>query len=103
MEAASVSGHDLDLRMIPKPASRGSSRSVLKDIDDLTPFEVDNNCSEVVSLPGGPNVDAHHANRDGVVDSRPPAASDGARSCRALQVTPTLRSSLSPGKPPTAW
>jgi hypothetical protein len=54
IEATSVLDHDLDLRMIPKPVSRGSSRSVLKDIDDLTPFEVDNNCSVVVSLPGGP-------------------------------------------------
>jgi hypothetical protein len=62
IEAASVSGHDLDLRMIPEPGSRGSSRSALKDIDDLTPFEVDNNCPVVVSPPGSPIVDAHHAN-----------------------------------------
>jgi hypothetical protein len=73
IEAASVSGHDLDLRMIPKPASRGSSRSVLKDIDDLAPFEVDNNCSVVVSLSGGPIVDAHHANGMAYsTSSRPP-------------------------------
>jgi hypothetical protein len=73
IEATSVSDHDLDLRMIPKPASRGSSRSVLKDIDDLTPFEVDNNCSVVVSLPGGPLVDAHHANGMACsIHSRPP-------------------------------
>ena len=62
IEAASVSGHDLDLRMIPDPASGGSSRSDLKHINDLTPFEVDNNCSVVVSLSGGPIVDAHYAN-----------------------------------------
>jgi hypothetical protein len=48
--------------MIPELGSRGSSRSALKDIDDLTPFEVDNNCPVVVSPPGSPIVDAHHAN-----------------------------------------
>jgi hypothetical protein len=40
IEAASVSGHDLDLRMIPEPVSRGAGRSDLKHINDLTPFEV---------------------------------------------------------------
>jgi len=48
--------------MIPEPASCGARRSVLKDIDDLTPFEVDNNRSVVVSLPGGPIINADHAN-----------------------------------------
>jgi hypothetical protein len=66
--------------MIPEPASRGSCRSVLKDIDDLTPFEVDNDCSLVVSLPGGPIVDAHHANGMACpIHGRPPLqmAQDG--------------------------
>jgi hypothetical protein len=102
IEAASVSGHDLDLRMIPEPAGRGSSRSALKDIDDFTPFEVDNNCSVVVSPPGGPIVDAYHANRMACsIRCRPPLQM--AQDRVSATGDATLRSSLSPGKPPAPW
>jgi hypothetical protein len=86
IEAASVSGHDLDLRMIPEPASR----SVLKDIDDLMPFEVDNNCSVVVSLPGRPIIDAHHTNGMGC----------SIRGCPPLQMAQDRVSATGDAHPP---
>src|SRR5262249_14965419 len=60
-----VAGDDLDPVVLTQPLDQGGGGAIFEEVDDATPFEVDQYCAVGLALAPRPVVDAEHPRRGG--------------------------------------
>jgi hypothetical protein len=63
VQTVPVPGDEFDVAMSAEPIGDARRRAIRKQIGDRAPLKVNKNGAETMTLPPGPVIDAHHAER----------------------------------------